>query len=148
MVDAAVELVEELGEGAILEKGLKVYSSLNPFLQRMAEDAVAAGLDGLEVEHPAAKNAQAALVAQRISDGAIVAMVGGRDATEGAFNRAMRSRRHVGSTIKPLTAMIAFDLDANLSPSEIVEDIPISRTDPHTGNVWEPQNYDGKFEVR
>ena len=137
VVDVAVERVEaELGEGAILSQGLQVYSSLNPFLQRLAEEAIATGLAELEKEHPAARNAQAALVAQRVSDGAVVAMVGGRDATGGAFNRAMQSRRHIGSTIKPITAMIAFDLDVNLSPTQVVEDIPISRTDPHTGQVW------------
>jgi penicillin-binding protein 1B len=144
-VSAAIEEVEEqLGEGSILAQSLTVYTSLNPLLQTMAEDAVMSGLQSLAEQHPQAVDAQAALVAIRVSDGSVLAMVGGRDPQQGSFNRAMHSRRHIGSTVKPLTALIAFEQDLKLSPSSTFLDAPIIR-ELGGGRQWEPRNHDQKW---
>ena len=144
-VDAAVEEVEaKLGEGAIAARGLDVHTTLHPVLQRLAEQAVAEGGAELDKAHPGARGAQIALVAVRVRDGAVVAMVGGRSYGRSQFNRTTHGRRQLGSTVKPLTYLAALDGDATLSPVTLVDDAPLSRT--VSGKTWTPKNYDGTFK--
>lgn len=142
-VDAALETIESaLGDsGAAL--GVAVHTTLQPALQRLAERAVQQGAAELDTSHPEARGAQFALAAVRVRDGAIVALVGGRNYASSQFNRAVYAHRQVGSTVKPLTALAAFDADPNLSGATLLEDKPIVRTSD--GKRWEPRNYDGRF---
>jgi penicillin-binding protein 1B len=143
-VDAALEQVDEmLGEGAVLREGLSVQTTIHPALQRLAERAVAAGLAEVEAARPGAAGAQAALVAMRASDGAVLAMVGGRDYGASQFNRVTLGRRQIGSTVKPLTLLAALEADPELSPADRFEDEPLTRT--VDGVRWSPENYDGKY---
>jgi membrane peptidoglycan carboxypeptidase len=134
----------ETGEGSVAARGLEIHTTLHPVLQRLAERAVAEGAAELDAEHPKAKGAQIALVAVRVRDGAVVAMVGGRDYGQSQFNRTMQGRRQLGSTVKPLTYLAAFDGDATLSPVSIVEDAPVTRQ--VSGKTWSPKNYDGTYK--
>lgn len=144
LVDAAVDTVEsEWGEGVVAARGLVVHTTLHPVLQRLAERAVAEGAAELDQAHPKAKGAQIALVAVRVSDGAVVAMVGGRSYGDSQFNRALNGRRQLGSTIKPLTFLAAFEQDAAKNPATVVEDAPLTRT--VAGKTWSPKNYDGTY---
>ncbi len=143
-VDAAVEAVEtELGDGALARDALMVHTSLQPALQRLAERAVAEGMASLVKAHPGLAEAEAALAVVRIRDGAVVALVGGRDYARSAFDRASAARRQVGSTVKPLTMLAAFEADETLSPAYALDDSPIERT--HDGTTWTPRNYDDTF---
>jgi len=145
-VDVAVDRAEEaLGEGALSSGGYQVFTHIQPVLQRAAEEAVAAGMAELDAEYPKASGAQVALVAIRASDGAVVAMVGGRSYAESPFNRATSAWRQAGSTVKPLTMLAAFD-DGSLSPSDRLKDEPIARK--IDGKTWTPRNYDGTFQGR
>ncbi|MEQ1567203.1 MAG: transglycosylase domain-containing protein [Myxococcota bacterium] len=142
-VDAAVDRAEEaLGQGALASRGYAVYTAIQPLLQRAAEDAVAQGMAELDQAYPKAAGAQAALVAVRLDDGAVVAMVGGRSYADSAFNRARDAHRQAGSTVKPLTMLAAFD-QGLANPATILEDQPISRT--FDGVAWSPKNYDGEY---
>ncbi len=144
IVDAAVDAIEaELGEGAVSARGITIHTTLQPALQRLAERVVAEGAAELDSAHPKAAGAQIALVAVRVKDGAVVAIVGGREYGTSQFNRALHAHRQVGSTIKPLTALAAFQRDPNLSPATLVDDSPIERT--ISGKRWAPRNYDGKY---
>jgi penicillin-binding protein 1B len=142
-VDTAVDRAEELiGEGVLASRGYAVYTGIQPVLQRAAEEAVAQGMAELDAEFPKAAGAEVALVAVRISDGAVVAMVGGRSYAKSPFNRAEHAQRQVGSTVKPLTMLAAFD-QGTASPATVLDDSPIVR---NAGGVsWTPRNYDGKF---
>jgi penicillin-binding protein 1B len=143
-VDVAIDQAEaELGPGGLFSTGHRVFTSLQPLLQRSAQQAVVQGLAELDLAYPKAAGAQAALVAVRISDGAIVAIVGGRDYATSAFNRATHAWRQAGSTVKPLTLLAAFESDHELSPISRITDEPITRI--NNGKLWQPQNYDGTF---
>jgi penicillin-binding protein 1B len=85
-----------------------------------------------------------ALVAVRVSDGAIVAMVGGADYQASAFNRAFDGRRQLGSTVKPLTWLFAFEDDPALSSSTPIPDQAIERQVGE--DLWAPTNYDGEYK--
>lgn len=140
-VDAAVDAVEStLGDGAVAARGLTVLTTIQPALQRLAEAAVAESVAELDGKAP---GAQMALIAVRVSDGAVVAMVGGRDYAASPYNRALLARRQIGSTVKPLTLLFAFEDQPGLSPATLVTDAPITRT--VDGKTWTPRNYDGQF---
>lgn len=143
-VDAALEEVEaKLGEGRVAGEGLSVYTLIHPPLQRLAERVVSESMAKLDEAYPKAKGVQVALVAVRVKDGAILAMVGGRDYAQSPFNRATMARRQPGSTVKPLTMLVGFDQDVELSPSTTFLDEPIERT--VDGKTWSPGNYDGQY---
>jgi penicillin-binding protein 1B len=144
VVDAAVEAVEaELGDGALARDALTVHTSLQPALQRLAERAVSEGMAALVKAHPGLAEAEAAMAVVRVRDGAVVALVGGRDYARSAFDRASAARRQVGSTVKPLTMLAAFEADETLSPALELDDSPLERV--HDGTTWTPRNYDDTF---
>ena len=88
---------------------------------------------------------ESAFVAADYTTGAIRAMVGGFDFNLNKFNHVTQAWRQPGSSFKPFIYSAA--LDKGFSPATIINDAPIS-IDPRLtgGQVWEPKNYDGKFE--
>ncbi len=70
-------------------------------------------------------------------DGAILAMVGGRDYGESQFNRVTQAKRQPGSLFKTFVYLAA--LERGFSPQSIMVDRPIQIGD------WEPENYGGRF---
>lgn len=75
--------------------------------------------------------------------GAVIALVGGRDANESQFNRAIQARRQIGSIFKPFVYLAAFD--KGLRPSTQISDGPIQRGEIKGAATWKPNNSDGKF---
>lgn len=142
-VDLAVEEAEAGHTGRVAAEALTVQTTIQPQAQRLAEAAVAEGIGELVGKHPELASVQAAAVVVRARDGAVVAMVGGRDYPQSAFNRAVNSPRPIGSTVKPLTALAAFEADSTLSPATLLDDAPIERV--VDGKTWSPANYDGQF---
>jgi penicillin-binding protein 1B len=141
-VDVALSEAEQILGPPPFDGGLSLHTGIQPLLQRAAEDAVATGLAELTAEHPEIVNPQAALVAVRLTDGEVVAMVGGRSYAESPFNRASEAHRQVGSTVKPFTLLAAVEHRV-AGPNTVLEDAPISRT--FGDERWTPQNYDGQF---
>ncbi len=115
------------------DSDLTVFTTLDPLLQAMAERAVAEALDG-----PAAglDIGQAALLAMA-PDGAVRAMVGGRDYGSSQFNRATQALRQPGSAFKPIVFLAG--LEAGLTPESRLMDAPI------TIDGWAPGNFDDRF---
>jgi penicillin-binding protein 1B len=94
-------------EAGVRRGGLRVYTSLDPALQRAAERALAEGLARLEARFPHLQRpageprVQGALVVLDPLTGDIRALVGGRDYEVSQFNRVTHARRPAGSTFKP-----------------------------------------------
>ena len=88
---------------------------------------------------------ESAFVAMRSDDGAVRAMVGGYDYSRSKFNRVTQSIRQPGSSFKPFIYSAA--LEKGFMASTLVNDAPII-LDPATtgGQLWEPKNYDGKYD--
>src|SRR5262249_55672335 len=81
-------------------QAVEVYTTLDLHLQRIAQDAVRAGLanvDQLLARRKRKGKAEAALLAVDPKTGEILAMVGGRSYNESQYNRALLSRRQPGS---------------------------------------------------
>lgn len=129
------DLAQKIPEEQLYRGGLRVTTTLDVGLQRMAEDELRQTM----AESGAAYQADnAALVLIENSTGAIRAMVGGRGwSTRNQFNRAWQAQRQPGSSFKPFVYAAA--LQDGLTPDSLVEDSPLQ-----LGN-WNPQNSDGRF---
>lgn len=138
-------IVEKYGSDVLYKEGLEVYTTLNIEAQKAARDAVERGLSELEERQGYDRGlVQGALVAMDVKTGAVKAMVGGRAFSKSEFNRATQSRRQPGSAFKPFIYTAAFD--KGLTPSTRFVDDPIQFPDPSKpGGVWQPKNFDGKF---
>jgi 1A family penicillin-binding protein len=115
---------------------LEARTTLIPQLQTLAEDAVNKVLAGPGAKHGAT---QAALVAMR-PDGAVVAMVGGRDYRTNQFNRAVDAARQPGSAFKLFVYLAA--LRQGYSPSDVINASPVDI------GGWEPENFGNRHHGR
>ena len=117
-----------------------IETTLDQDIQKKAEEALKWVFDNKVAE---GSKAQAAIVVMS-ADGAVRAMVGGRDIPNaGDFNRATQAVRQTGSTFKPFIYAAAMDL--GYSPMDLVEDTPMCIYTAGSGD-WCPQNYDKKFK--
>ncbi len=148
-------LAEKYGETSLQEGGLQVYTTLDPKLQAIAEQAVK---DGVAKSEKKNKNANAALVAMDPKTGQILAMVGSKDyfadpepagctpgkncQFEGNVNVAT-AERQPGSSIKPLIYATAFGKDYKMAPSTILYDV-VTNFGTYNGKSYIPHNYNGK----
>jgi len=115
-------------------RDLTVTTTLDPTLQAEAEAAVG---ETLARDGPRAAVTQGALVAMS-PDGAVRAMVGGRDYNGSQFNRATQAQRQPGSAFKPFVYLAG--LEAGLRPADQFVDAPI-----RIGN-WQPRDYTGHYQ--
>ncbi|QQS32856.1 MAG: PBP1A family penicillin-binding protein [Acidobacteriota bacterium] len=88
---------------------LRVYTSIDPDLQRIAYETVAKRLTALDKKFPKKTGLNASLVAIKPKTGEIVAMIGGRDYLENQFNRATDAQRQPGSVFKPFVYLAAIN---------------------------------------
>jgi penicillin-binding protein 1A len=115
---------------------MRLRTTLDAGLQQIAEQAV----DGVLASEGARRHvSQAALVAMR-PDGAVVAMVGGRDYQRSQFNRAVNAQRQPGSAFKLFVYFAA--LRNGLTLDDTVDARPLEI------KGWEPENYAGKHYGR
>ena len=134
--------VMETGPGFLTSEtteDVTVKTTFDQRIQRAAERAVKRIFDEKVKE---GSKAQVAVVVMS-ADGAVRAMIGGRDTTvNGAFNRAIQAKRQTGSSFKPF--VYAASLEAGHSPSDIVQDGPLTIR-MSGGRTWSPQNYTRRF---
>ena len=154
-VDALItELVRRYGEDVVYHGGIRVYTTLDPGMQSMAETSVQNGLQrldkliGIGEDDPEndqkPDRPQAALVAIDTASGAIKAMVGGRDYYTSEFNRAVNGRRQAGSGFKPFLYYAAFK-NGGFHPASLLWDKPVSV--PVVGAPdWSPKNFEKTFQ--
>ncbi|MDG1726487.1 MAG: PBP1A family penicillin-binding protein [Emcibacteraceae bacterium] len=125
-------VVEQLPEliGTINEP-IIVHTTMVPEMQQMAAGAVRQTLSRRNEE-----NMQGALISMDL-DGAVRALVGGRDYNESQFNRAVQAQRQPGSAFKLFVYLAA--LEAGFGPETIMRDSPIIL------DGWSPKNYSDTY---
>jgi len=130
------------GAQAVNEGGLEVDTTLDPHLQKLAQEAVDWGVGRAVNEGINAH--QAALVAIRPQTGEIVAMVGGAGGftLKSQFNRAWQALRQPGSSFKPYVYTAA--IDSGMPPTSIVDDSSVSYP-MGDGTRWSPMDDDFRF---
>ena len=145
-VDYVVQqLVERYGREMVYTGGLRVYTTLDLEMQRVAEQVVQRALQRLvmKTDEQGISQPQVALVALDPHNGDILAMVGGRGEPNDFYNRAVLAARQPGSAIKPFVWAAA--MDAGWTPASILVDQPREYVLP-SGAVWSPENYDRQFK--
>lgn len=137
------QLRQDYAEGDLTSEGLKIFTSLNPIVQRSAEQAISKRLKRIESGYRMPeKSLQGAVIVASTESGEVEAVVGDRNTRYFGFNRALDARRSIGSLAKPavyLTALRSgkYTLTTPLDDSEV----EISGAQ---GKIWAPQNYDKK----
>lgn len=152
------ELLSHFSEQQLLSQSYRIYTTLDPDLQRAASEAVATGMEEVDKRiagmrhHPeqppnGPKEPQVALVILDPHTGAIRALVGGRNYARSQLNHAL-SRRQPGSSFKPFVYAAALDsaIDGSqplITPATTLMDEPT--TFEFGDQVYEPKNYEGEY---
>ncbi len=116
-----------------IDQSITVETTIDPKLQSVAEAAI---IDELAAKSVKFNVSQGALVAMT-PDGAVRAMVGGRNYAESQYNRAVTAKRQPGSSFKPFVYLTA--LEQGLTPDTVRQDAPIEV------KGWKPENYTHEY---
>lgn len=129
----------------LMSEGLQIFTTLDPILQRQAEQALAGQLRRLEGAPKRPDGSlEGAVVAVRPGNGEVIALVGGRDNDYAGFNRALDAVRPIGSLVKPAVYLTALRNPSRYTLATLLDDRPV-RVKNADGTFWEPQNYDETF---
>jgi penicillin-binding protein 1A len=138
---AIAQLEKTFGTNAVEQGGLQVSTTIDPRMQRAAQDAIDWGVD--QAIRGGINAHQAALVAIRPSTGEILAMVGGTGfSLKNQFNRAWQARRQPGSSFKAYVYTAA--IDSGIPASATIGDTPVSYP-MGDGTRWSPYDDDGRY---
>jgi penicillin-binding protein 1A len=154
-------LEQNYGTERLYEEGLRVYTTLDSRMQRLAEAALEEHLllreseanyemtralyDSLYVDtedKPLTTYLQGALFAMDPHTGEVRAMIGGRDFSTSRWNRALQGKRQPGSIFKPFLYTAA--LERGWTPADILLDAPVE-VDTGSDELWRPVNFDETF---
>jgi penicillin-binding protein 1A len=128
------QLVDRYGSGRVFGGGLKVYTTIDLKLQKMARTSI-----GKWLTNPSGPTA--ALVAIDPRDGRVVAMFGGNNFRKSQFNLAVQGERQAGSSFKPF--VLATALKEGVAPSTTFVSKPI--TINAGGRLWDVHNYEDEY---
>jgi len=156
------QLVQKLGERDFNREGLRIYTSLDPDLQREATAAVDSTVhvvdervDKLHKNHKPGETwsyPQVALVALNPHTGQVLALVGGRSYGTSQLNHAV-SKRPTGSIFKPFVYATAFNtslegtiLSGQTKPFSQVTMLSDEQTTYEVGDrEYTPRNFEGEY---
>jgi len=152
-------LLDRFSEADLLSQSFRIYTTLDPDLQRAAAEAVNAGAKNVDTllakryarwrkagqEPP---QAQVALVVLDPHSGEVKALIGGRDYGQSQLNHVL-ARRQPGSAFKPFVFAAAFEgavdgVQPIVTPATTVMDEPT--TFDFDGKEYTPNNYGEKFQ--
>ena len=151
-------LLEKFSESDLANQSYRIYTTLDPNLQRAATQAVQIGIQGVDKllarryaawkkQGQAPAQAQVAVVVLDPHTGEIRALIGGRDYGQSQLNHAL-AHRQPGSVFKPFVYAAAFDnaiegMQPVVTPVTTVDDIPT--TFDFDGKEYTPDNYGQEF---
>jgi len=116
-----------------IDQNIVVETSIDPKLQSVAEASI---IDELAAKSVKFNVSQGALVAMT-PEGAVRAMIGGRNYADSQYNRAVTAKRQPGSAFKPFVYLTA--IEAGLTPDTIRQDAPLDV------KGWKPENYTHEY---
>ena len=134
------QLRSDYADSDLTSEGLRIYTSLDPIIQRSAEQAMSKRLAQLESGYRMPQDSlQGAMVVASTESGEVEAVVGDRNPRYFGFNRALDANRSIGSLAKPAVYLTALRSEQYhfITP---LDDSEIKITGAN-GNVWQPENY-------
>lgn len=134
---AIAEIGKRFGREIVRQGGLRVQTTVDFKMQRLAEESVRESHASLRLDAD-----QIALAAVDPRTHFVKALVGGIDYQANQFNRATQARRQPGSSFKPFVFYEAF-ASGKFTPASIVTDTPVRYRDG--SGFYTPKNYGGGF---
>lgn len=139
------QLQRDYREEDLRSEGLRIFTTLDPRVQRQAEGAISLRLGQIEKARKIPANTlEGAAVVSSTQQGEILALVGGREARFAGFNRALDAQRPIGSLAKPIVFLTALEDQNRYTLLTPLDDSPLVWTQ-HGTTDWKPQNYDHQF---
>lgn len=139
------QLKRDYRDQDLRSEGLKIITTLDPAVQRAAEQALAGRLARLEKARRIKGGAlQGAAVVTSTQNAEVQALVGGRDPRFEGFNRVLDARRPIGSLIKPVVYLTALQQPQRHTLATLLDDSPLVLKQKGTDD-YAPQNYDKEF---
>ena len=135
------QLRKDYDEKDLTHEGLRIFTNLDPIIQRQAQNSVADTLKALDGKN--ASELQGAMVVSSAQTGDLLAIVGDRYAGYAGFNRATEAQRSVGSLLKPAIYLAALERPEQYTLTTPVNDSAVKISDGR-GGFWEPRNYSRK----
>ncbi|VAW53152.1 Multimodular transpeptidase-transglycosylase [hydrothermal vent metagenome] len=139
-----LQLQQNYQSDDLSSEGLRVFTTLDPYIQFKTEQAVIKTLPQLSKS----ADLQTAAVVVSPSNGDLLAVVGNRKPSFKGFNRALNAQRQIGSLIKPviyLTALQHTSKNAsNYTLATVLDDSKFIYKAPNQDD-WQPLNYDKKY---
>ncbi len=136
------QLVQKYGDALVESGGLRIVTTLDPKIQKIAEEEITAGAEKNLKKY---KAENAAMVAMNPKNGQVLAMVGSKDffntEQDGNFNVAT-AIRNPGSSFKPIVYLSAFT--KGYSPDTLLFDLKTNFGPDGSGKDFSPNNYDLK----
>ncbi len=156
------QLVQRIGDQDLAHQDLRIYTSLDPDLQRAASDAVDIGIKNVDelVRKMHGKSTapivypQVALIALNPHTGQVLALVGGRNYGTSQLNHAV-AKRPTGSIFKPFVYATAYNTSLNgtqlgdnggvFTALTQLSDVPTTFTFDNGRQTYTPNNFKGDF---
>ena len=139
------QLKDQYPDEALTTEGLRIFTTLSPRVQEALEQRLVDDLPALEKTRKLPNGTlEGAGVVTSAEGGEVQAIVGGRDTRFAGFNRALDSKRQIGSLAKPFVYLAALMEPERYNVSSLLADEPIT-VKLSKGNVWSPSNYDKKL---
>jgi penicillin-binding protein 1B len=139
------QLRRDYDESDLRSEGLRVFTTLDPRVQSVAEAALTRRLAQYDRDKRfGAAGIEGAVVVTDTQSGEIQALIGGRDTRFRGFNRALDAARPVGSLLKPVIYLTALSEPGRYTLLTPVDDGPFVWKS-HGAPDWKPANYDLQF---
>ncbi len=136
------QLKQDYKEEDLRAEGLRIFTTIAPMVQRLAENAVATRIARLEKQYKI-KELQAGMIVTSVGSGEILALIGDKNPRYPGLNRALDARRQIGSLMKPFVFLTALDQPQTYNLGTLISDDPVS-IKGGDGKLWEPKNADNK----
>ena len=129
-----LENIDSIPDSLIESGGIKIYTSLNMDIQSLMEEKIIENMDN--------SNMQVASIIINPHTGGVMAMTGGIDYTLSQYNRAISSKRQVGSAMKPFLYYAALENGMVSSSTFLSEPTTFMFS---TNQSYSPANYNDKY---
>lgn len=135
------QLREYYPESKLSSEGLRIFTTMNPVVQRDVEQMVKERVSKLARQRGLGDKLQSAVVIANATSAELIAMVGDRNPSFAGFNRALDATRPIGSLIKPVVYLSALEKSDQYNWGTKIEDKSISLK-AKDESIWTPMNYD------
>lgn len=127
--------IKEIPSTFLETGGLKIYTNLDMTAQKTLETAIKENIqEDSKIE--------TASVVMDPNNGKVLALVGGKDYNQSTYNRAIQSKRQVGSTMKPFLYYAALENGFTSSSTFTSEKTTFTFS---SNKTYSPQNYNEKY---